>query len=86
MAEDQGKEEEKFDFTGEGKAMICQQCQTELTEGGRFCSGCGTPVPQPPVAPVCQQCQTELSEDDRFCTECGLLFPNHRPHPSVLRE
>ena len=58
--------------------MICQQCHTELMEDAKFCSGCGTPVPQPLVAPVCQQCQTELMEGARFCTECGdpVLEPN----------
>jgi ribosomal protein L40E len=75
MAEDQGKEEEKFDFTGEGKAMICQQCQSELPEDAKFCSQCGIPVPQPQVAVVCQKCQSELPEGARFCTECGTSAP-----------
>ena len=47
MADDQGKGEEKFDFTGEGISMICQQCQSELPEGAKFCSECGTSVPEP---------------------------------------
>ena len=55
--------------------MICQQCQTELMEGAKFCSGCGTPVPEPQVSPVCQQCQTELPEGARFCNECGTPVP-----------
>ena len=75
MAEDQGKEEEKFDFTGEGKAMICQQCRIPMNEGARFCSQCGTPVPQPPVTLVCQKCQSELPEGAKFCTECGTSVP-----------
>ena len=81
MAEDQGKEEEKFDFTGEGKAMICQQCQSELPEGAKFCSECAAPVPQPQAASVCQQCQTELVAGSRFCTECGTSVPEPQAPP-----
>jgi hypothetical protein len=32
--------------------MICQQCQTELREGARFCVQCATPVPEPQASPV----------------------------------
>ena len=32
--------------------MICQQCQTELREGARFCGQCATPVPEPQASPV----------------------------------
>ena len=52
-----------------------------LNEVARFCSGCGTPVAQPPVAPVCQQCQTELPEDASFCTECGTPVPKPQAPP-----
>ena len=34
--------------------MICQQCQTELMENAKFCSECGTEVPEPQPPLICQ--------------------------------
>ena len=51
--------------------MICQQCQTELMENAKFCSECGTEVPEPQSPPICQQCRTELMENAKFCFQCG---------------
>lgn len=51
--------------------MKCQNCHSELLEGAKFCTTCGTPVPSAAPAATCQACGAELLPDARFCTTCG---------------
>ena len=51
--------------------MKCPNCQSELLEGARFCTTCGTPVTPAAATLSCPQCGAELLEGARFCTTCG---------------
>ena len=46
----------------------CSNCGAELDSGARFCTECGTKVPQ---VKLCIQCQKELPINAKFCSECG---------------
>ena len=67
--------------------MICQQCQAELMETAKFCSECGTEVPEPQPPPICQQCRTELMGNAKFCFQCGtkVLAPQDAIYDSGNR-
>ena len=59
--------------------MKCSKCGSELKEGQKFCTKCGTPVsvnPQVvskeiPAAAVCSKCGSPLKPGQKFCTKCG---------------
>ena len=46
--------------------MVCPRCNTENSEGARFCSGCGSPNLQ-----SCSRCGVRLPAGARFCEACG---------------
>ena len=46
--------------------MICQKCNTVLTNGAQFCHKCGTRVEA-----VCKECGKKLMKDAFFCAYCG---------------
>ncbi|WP_363150905.1 zinc ribbon domain-containing protein, partial [uncultured Alistipes sp.] len=47
--------------------MKCQNCNSELMEGAKFCTTCGTPVAAAPSGPVCPKCNAPLLPDAKFC-------------------
>ena len=47
----------------------CPNCDTQNTEGVRFCRECGTPLA--PVKAFCVACGAELAPGTRFCGQCG---------------
>jgi len=50
----------------------CAKCGGTLAEGVKFCSACGTPVPEPKKAePVCPSCEAKQDPGARFCEHCG---------------
>jgi len=49
--------------------MKCQNCNSELLEGAKFCTTCGTAVPA--AGGVCQKCNAPLLPGAKFCTTCG---------------
>ncbi len=51
--------------------MKCSNCQSELLEGAKFCTSCGTPVKNESQGPLCATCQAPLLPDAKFCTTCG---------------
>lgn len=51
--------------------MKCQNCHSELLEGAKFCTTCGTPVPQTSSVATCRACGAELLPGAKFCTTCG---------------
>jgi len=55
----------------------CTNCGIEIDEGFKFCSGCGTPVPQ---SKKCIQCGAELALKMAFCHECGA--PQNAANPA----
>ena len=52
-------------------AGVCTKCQSPLMPGAKFCSGCGSPVEQKPVAAFCPQCGNKCGEGALFCSSCG---------------
>ena len=55
-------------------AERCEKCGASLVKGSRFCSSCGTPVPEnaPEKKSVfCPYCGKELPADSTFCLICG---------------
>ena len=52
-------------------AGVCPKCQSPLTPGAKFCSGCGSPIEQKPVAAFCPQCGNKCGEGALFCSSCG---------------
>lgn len=52
--------------------VICPDCGAEYGEGAKFCSACGTRLPEPaPAKRFCTGCGAEVTEGMRFCSTCG---------------
>ncbi|MBQ7098340.1 MAG: zinc-ribbon domain-containing protein, partial [Oscillospiraceae bacterium] len=50
----------------------CPECGAEYAVGVKFCSACGTRLPEPASAkPFCTGCGAEIAEGMRFCGNCG---------------
>ena len=57
----------------------CTKCGSELKDGQKFCTKCGTPVSANPqavskeiaAAAVCSKCGSPLKPGQKFCTKCG---------------
>ena len=49
----------------------CANCGAELEPGTKFCSECGTAVPQ---IKVCPECGSEQKPEAKFCSNCGHRF------------
>ncbi len=50
----------------------CPECGAEYAEGIKFCSACGTRLPEPaPAKRFCTGCGAEVAEGMRFCSNCG---------------
>ncbi|WP_302282098.1 zinc-ribbon domain-containing protein [Alistipes finegoldii] len=64
--------------------MKCQNCNSELLEGAKFCTTCGTPVAAQPAGGVCGKCGARLLPGAKFCTTCGApaaAAPESAPAP-----
>lgn len=51
--------------------MKCPNCNSELMEGAKFCTACGTPAPAADDGPACPSCGQTLTPGTKFCTSCG---------------
>lgn len=53
--------------------MKCSKCNSQLKEGTRFCTSCGTAVEKTGEVAnyACANCNAPLKEGARFCTSCG---------------
>jgi membrane protease subunit (stomatin/prohibitin family) len=51
----------------------CANCGVANPPGAKFCSGCGTPVPQAPAAAFCTNCGQKV--EGNFCGACGTPRP-----------
>ncbi len=56
--------------------MKCSNCKSELLEGAKFCTKCGTPVKKSEnqgdtPQGVCKSCNAPLQPNAKFCTKCG---------------
>ena len=66
--------------------MKCQNCNSELLEGAKFCTTCGTPVAAQPAGGVCGKCGARLLSGAKFCTTCGApaaAAPESVPAPEA---
>lgn len=66
--------------------MKCQNCNSELLEGAKFCTTCGTPVAAQPAGGVCGKCGARLLPGAKFCTTCGApaaTAPESAPAPEA---
>lgn len=66
--------------------MKCQNCNSELLEGAKFCTTCGTPVAAQPAGGVCVKCGARLLPGAKFCTTCGApaaAAPESAPAPEA---
>ncbi len=64
--------------------MKCPNCNSELPEGAKFCTGCGTPAATAQAASVCRSCGATLPPAAKFCTTCGT--PAAAPAPESAPE
>ena len=66
--------------------MKCQNCNSELLEGAKVCTTCGTPVAAQPAGGVCGKCGARLLPGAKFCTTCGApaaAAPESAPAPEA---
>ena len=63
--------------------MVCPNCQTEISEGAKFCDECGSRLEI-----VCAQCKKVNRLGAKFCNECGqaLTAPPESPPKKSLPE
>ena len=52
--------------------MRCPKCETETTNGARFCSNCGAQFPI-----TCPICGTTTEAEATFCPQCGARLSAH---------
>ena len=64
--------------------MKCSNCNSELLEGAKFCTTCGSPVKQENTtnAEVCSECGAALLPNAKFCTTCGAPRPATNTAPT----
>lgn len=55
--------------------MICKNCNTQVSDGSRFCPNCGVQMsvnePQSHSHGFCTECGAPLQEGLKFCIQCG---------------
>jgi len=51
--------------------MKCRICVNNIENGEKFCTNCGSAVPNSSSVCACRECGKELYPGDNFCTECG---------------
>jgi predicted amidophosphoribosyltransferase len=49
--------------------IACPKCGYENSNGAKFCSGCGKPLPG--LKSHCPKCGKELDSGAKFCSGCG---------------
>lgn len=60
------------------KNLKCNNCNTELREGAKFCPKCGgkveTPVKEDDNMIICSKCGTEYKKEFVVCPSCGNIY------------
>lgn len=62
--------------------ITCPNCQAVMQKNAKFCSSCGTAIPQPePETKIqkCSECGEVLPEGAKFCANCGAMVEQQRP-------
>jgi class 3 adenylate cyclase/tetratricopeptide (TPR) repeat protein len=57
--------------------MKCSNCQAENAAENKFCSQCGTPLPE-----GCPQCGAEIPDGSKFCGQCGTSLSGAADDPA----
>lgn len=55
--------------------QTCPVCHLPIAIAGRFCVGCGAPLP----APICPACERPVAHLHKFCDHCGASFDAGAP-------
>lgn len=58
----------------ENNVIICPSCTTENLADSNFCSACGHPLSQGPMAKQCPECGTVFNDEDNRCGLCGTTL------------
>eukprot|EP01088_Endostelium_zonatum_P022336 TRINITY_DN9499_c0_g1_i1.p1 TRINITY_DN9499_c0_g1~~TRINITY_DN9499_c0_g1_i1.p1 ORF type:complete len:127 (-),score=24.10 TRINITY_DN9499_c0_g1_i1:28-408(-) len=72
----------KWDPNSTPTTFSCHKCSATVAVGSKFCTGCGSSVPQSnnnqntnhsttSSISVCRQCNHQLKPGSKFCTTCG---------------
>lgn len=70
-------EKDSQNTTSSSSAANCTSCGANILVGQKFCSSCGTRIPEEePHIHKCLSCGTELSENQAFCPMCGIRVEN----------
>ena len=56
--------------------MVCPACESEVLEGAKFCTECGSPL-----AAACPSCGAPHAPGQKFCAECGTALAGSRRRP-----
>jgi hypothetical protein len=59
----------------------CPACGAEGPDDGKFCGGCGKPLPaaQEPVVARCPACNADTAPGSTFCGHCGASLAKEQP-------
>ncbi len=57
--------------TAAGPTVACPSCGHQNTGGSKFCSECGTKLPEATGKRFCNQCGQEIAPGAKFCGNCG---------------
>ena len=60
-----------IDFLNRDALLQCQNCQTKLAPGQKFCPSCGTPATAQTQPRHCTSCGEALKPEQKFCPGCG---------------
>ena len=54
--------------------VLCPNCKTAVPKGAKFCSSCGSPIPQEQPKKFCTECGAQVEGNAKFCPNCGHRF------------
>ncbi len=70
--------------------MICKNCGKELSEGTKYCGGCGTSTEASKTLRTCPKCGIRTTYDQMYCENCGTLLEedkvSHNSRGAFVRE
>ncbi len=68
--------------------MYCPKCSSQLPEGSKFCTTCGTPIASNTLGTwKCGNCESQVSREFYHCPHCGDSYEMSveylQAHPEV---
>lgn len=64
--------------------VTCPACGEKLNKNAKFCSTCGTAIPQ--AKNVCASCGAKLVDGAKFCAACGTSVEDEKEEPAKTEE